>query len=429
MEGAPLTLTKGAENVIKLFYTTKNSDDENKVNYIVEYYYDNVLDESMTKKLQKNVGDRVTGVPSGAREHYEFKSISVNVPQKPPFNLTVDMNNTLVFKAYYDSIKVPVKVEYYIDGVKNDTLTETLNVIEGTDAPEVPNKAGSNEEPANGSTTFPYTLTGTDDVISVYYKTAIYYTVHHFYDGIEDTSKIEITKAYHGDNITNVSQKAYGNYVYDRTETLPITLDKNKTNVINIYYITKTVDVPVKYYIDGVEEPTLNYTLKDQKVGSIITSVEDKTGTIYELDHYGSLPYTVTDSNNDIKVYYKTKVDYTVKYFVDGNEILDKQYSASGTHGQIITSITEPNFSNVTLDSSNLPYTLDKNKAINEIVMRYSTIKKNVTVLYTIDGIVNTDMTYAIDSQNVGTVINNVEDKTHGLYIKLSDDLPYTRRE
>lgn len=430
MEGAPLTLTKGTENVIKLFYTAKNSgdNDENKVNYIVEYYYDNVLDESMTKNIQKNVGDRVTGVPSGAREHYEFKSISVNIPQKPPFNLTADMNNNLVFKAYYESIKVPVKVEYYVDGVKNDALTETVDVIEKTQLTEVPNKAGINEEPADGSTLLPYTPTGTDDIVSVYYKTAVYYTVHYFYDGIEDTSKIEITKTYHGDNITNVPHKTYGDYIHNRTENLPITLDKNRTDVVNVYYVTKIVDVPVKYYVDGIEEPTLNYTLKDQKVGSTITKVEDKTGAIYEFDHYTGLPCTVVDSNtkNTIKVYYKTKVNYTVKYFVDDNEKFDKQYSASGTHGQVISSVTEPNFSNVSLASSNLPYTLDKNLTNNEIVMRYNTIKKNVTVLYTIDGTVNPTMTYTIDNQNVGTVITNVEDKTNGLYIKLSDDLPYT---
>ena len=106
----------------------------------------------------------------------------------------------------------------------------------------------------------PLTITSdaSKNKINVYYvKDSFEYTVHYFYDGIEDTNLIEKSKATYQDIITTYTDKNKTGYALEKTEHLPLQItEKSENNVINIYYKTQykiTTDVieHTEKYKDG----------------------------------------------------------------------------------------------------------------------------------------------------------------------------------
>lgn len=412
-KNVPYTVANSDKNIINVYYNTI------KKNVTVKYLVDDVLDDSLTYTItSQKVGTVINEVEDKTNGIYN--KVSDNLP----YTVINSDNNEIIVK--YETKKIKVKVEYEIDGEVDPTLTEEVEVKITETVNEVPDKTGTTMKEIPGGTELPYTPTGNDDVITIKYKTIVNYTVNYYYDGTADETKKDIVKGYHKDIISNVTDKSNG-YVIDRTETLPMTLDKNGTNVINVYYVTPEAPYTVKYFIDGVEDETMKY-IANAKRDDIISSVTDKTGNKYEFDHTENLPLTITeDGDNVIKVYYNTIKKYvTVKYEVDG--IVDETMTYTIDNQKVDTVITEvedKTDNKYTKVSDNLPYTVE-NKDDNTIVVKYSSIKKDIIVKYEVNGEIDNTLTYTIKSQKVGEVINTVEDKTDGVYIKTSDNLPYT---
>ena len=100
----------------------------------------------------------------------------------------------------------------------------------------------------------------------------------------------------------------------------------------------------VKYYKDDATTPFETFTSKEKyKLNSEITSIENKCPDGYALDTDKStaMPYTITDGDNIIEVYYTKRSDlsYTVNYYWNGTTqtVADSKTVENQTFGEEVT--------------------------------------------------------------------------------------------
>ncbi|RGZ88065.1 hypothetical protein, partial [Eubacterium sp. AM46-8] len=199
-----------------------------------------------------------------------------------PATIPVTIDDNGVIKVYYvrdDGQKKTVSytVEYYKDGVKDDSKTETFtnNIwvndnVQPVDATKinVTDKFGAGYKfEKTDPATIPATIAD-NGVIKVYYvrddgqKKTVSYTVEYYKDGVKDDSKTETFTNNIWVNATqqqvklseiNTTDKFGAGYKFEKTDpaTIPSTIaDKG---VIKVYYVADTFDYSVKYVIEGTD--------------------------------------------------------------------------------------------------------------------------------------------------------------------------------
>ena len=318
-ENLPLTVSENPENnVIKVYYV------KNTFNYTVEYYYDGVLNEENTETYTATYQDVI--------ENYEDKNISgYKLDNTENLPLTISENpEDNVIKVYYVKDIFGYKVEYYYDGVIDNTKTETIQATYGDEINTYTDKNISGYRLDN-TENLPLTVSENpeNNVIKVYYVKDVFgYKVEYYYNGVIDNTKTEIIQATYGDEINTYTDKNIVGYKFEKTENLPLTVSENpENNVIKVYYVKDVFEYTVEYYYDGVlnEENTETYTTTYQDV---IEIYEDKNIVGYKLEKTENLPLTVSENpdNNIIKIYYIRKdAKVIVKYLEkDTNEVLDE---------------------------------------------------------------------------------------------------------
>ena len=124
--------------------------------------------------------------------------------------------------------------------LKMKTKTINENATFGTTIESVPDKniTGYKHDKTDG---LPLTISATasENVVNVYYvKDSFGYTVHYFYDNVEDESKKIEDTALFGSVISEVPEKGKEGYSLARTEGLPLTISATASeNVVNVYYV------------------------------------------------------------------------------------------------------------------------------------------------------------------------------------------------
>ena len=314
------TLTIGTgENVINLYYT-KRTDLSYTVNYL-EKGTTNVLHE------QKVVGNQTYGTV-----------------------ITASINNEL------EVIEKPVAITGY-SCVEVDKETMTIGI-------------------ANNSINFYYT------------KNEYKYTVEHYWEGLngqwekdEISFPDEIKSALYEDIITEYTVHQRDGYVLshatppeDNTTNVSLQITENEdTNVIKVYYIRNNFNYTVKHYIeklDGTWELKDTDTIENVKYGSEAT-YEPNIYKEYTFDDNKTTPKNATvPANNDlvINLYYTRKLcDYTVNFFIQGEQKPFETYSKSAKLGEVIT---------VSQDEINTT----KNQIPNAIIYEYVPGTTSVTI-------------------------------------------------
>ena len=319
--------TIGNDGVIRVYYVS------NEYAYTVEYYYDDVIDNSKTDTFTAKYNTQVSTYADKKEQGYKFERATA------PITITTDASKNVI-RVYYVKDWFKYTINYYYDNVIDTSATINAMAEFGTTIKYTDKvKPGFKFVRADGS---PLVISVNEaaNVINVHYQSNSYtYTVEYYYDGIIDTEKTKKSAAKYNSVVNDYTDKCDTGYKFEKVEGLPLTIatDESK-NVIRVYYVKdesqkKNVTYTVKYFKDGTEVTEDQQTKTDTVwVNASSNMTVDKTAINttdkyvgYKLDTSatGTIPDTVTDGDV-INVYYvkdtsQTRgVSYTVEYYKDG---------------------------------------------------------------------------------------------------------------
>ena len=319
--------TIGNDGVIRVYYVS------NEYAYTVEYYYDDVIDNSKTDTFTAKYNTQVSTYADKKEQGYKFERATT------PITITTDASKNVI-RVYYVKDWFKYTINYYYDNVIDTSATINAMAEFGTTIKYTDKvKPGFKFVRADGS---PLVISVNEaaNVINVHYQSNLYtYTVEYYYDGIIDTEKTEKNAVKYNSVVNDYTDKCDTGYKFEKVEGLPLTIatDESK-NVIRVYYVKdesqkKNVTYTVKYFKDGTEVTEDQQTKTDTVwVNASSNMTVDKTAINttdkyvgYKLDTSatGTIPDTVTDGDV-INVYYvrdndqKKAVSYTVEYYKDG---------------------------------------------------------------------------------------------------------------
>ena len=371
-----------------------NAEIKMEYNYTVEYYYDGEKDTTKTDTIEATYQDVISTYTDKNITGYRLEKTE-NLPLTVS---EVEANN--VIKVYY---------------VKRTDLSYTVNYLEkGTnkvlhDAKKVENQTFGTVITASINNELeviekPVAITGyscvevdketmtigiANNSINFYYtKNEYKYTVEHYWEGLngqwekdEISFPDEIKSALYEDIITEYTVHQRDGYVLshatppeDNTTNVSLQITENEdTNVIKVYYIRNNFNYTVKHYIeklDGTWELKDTDTIENVKYGSEAT-YEPNIYKEYTFDDNKTTPKNATvPANNDlvINLYYTRKLcDYTVNFFIQGEQKPFETYSKSAKLGEVIT---------VSQDEINTT----KNQIPNAIIYEYVPGTTSVTI-------------------------------------------------
>ena len=319
--------TIGNDGVIRVYYVS------NEYAYTVEYYYDDVIDNSKTDTFTAKYNTQVSTYADKKEQGYKFERATA------PITITTDASKNVI-RVYYVKDWFKYTINYYYDNVIDTSATINAMAEFGTTIKYTDKvKPGFKFVRADGS---PLVISVNEaaNVINVHYQSNSYtYTVEYYYDGIIDTEKTKKSAAKYNSVVNDYTDKCDTGYKFEKVEGLPLTIatDESK-NVIRVYYVKdesqkKNVTYTVKYFKDGTEVTEDQQTKTDTVwVNASSNMTVDKTAINttdkyvgYKLDTSatGTIPDTVTDGDV-INVYYvkdtsQTRgVSFTIEYYKDG---------------------------------------------------------------------------------------------------------------
>ncbi|MDP3388135.1 MAG: InlB B-repeat-containing protein, partial [Eubacteriales bacterium] len=377
--------------------------------YTIEYYYDNVIDNSKTVNDTALLGSQITTYPNKVITGYKLDKV-----ETLPMTITNNPANN-VLRVYYVKDTFGYSVEYYYDGVRDNTLTATGSALFGSQV------SAYTPQPKDGyvfsSDNTPITITAipSNNVIKVYYvKGSFGYSIEYYYDNVIDNNKTVTGSALFGSQITTYPDKVIDGYKLDQVLTLPMTITSNPANnVLRVYYGKDTFGYIVEYYYDDVIDTTKT-EIGSGILGSQVTTYTDKVIDGYKFDEVIGLPLTITStpSNNVIKVYYiKDNFDYSIEYYYDGTIDNDKTVTGSALFGSQVTSYTDKVIDGYKLGSTdNLPMTITSDEEANVIKVYYVKDSFGYTIEYYYDDI-RDDSKTVTGSALFGSQITTYPDK------------------
>ena len=294
--------------VLKLYYRSISHE------YTVNYYKDSTSANNFLGKVEGTgaVGDAIPADLS------KFAPAGYVVPgtRSGATNISAD-GGDVVNVVYSKRTDLVYTVNYYKDSIEEGNY---LDKVEGT---------GTFGEaiPADLSKFAPagYAVPGTrsgaenisadgGDVVNVVYsKDTFSYSVHYFYDGIEDVQALESGIGEFESQVTTYKEKLRTKYALDYVENLPLTIGTDiSKNVINVYYALDDNgdEIPDKYQIiftyvsagngsvDGDAEEV--HTFKDND-GNYIkpTPTSPKANIIVNADNKYAFDYWTDSEIND----------------------------------------------------------------------------------------------------------------------------------
>ena len=441
-ENCPLTITSG-ENVMKIYYVTNGAD------YKIKYYYDGSLDTSKTETLSATIGSKISTYQGKCIDGYKFqkaRAVGTDGNEKTsdlktdPLVITNNVE-TNVINVYYVKNSYNYSIHYYYSGQEDTSKTETKSAVFGSFITSYPDKNITGYK-FSKSTTLPIVIgsNSSRNRINVYYvKDSFEYKVHYFYDGVEDTSKIETKSAVYGSTVKTITAKNKTGYKFEKTENLPLTIsEKASQNNINVYYVKNTYEYSVHYFYDGVENPN-NVDINTALFEDEISTFDDKVTTGYKFEKVKALnsdgnekdlPLKIgTDkTKNIINVYYvKENYEYTVRYYYDGVEDTTKRESYTAQYGAKINNYTDKvitGYKFVKTTGKPLTITTDKNK--NIIRVYYVKNSFNYSVHYYYDGVENKDNAYTKTAKYNSEIKTFTDKNITGYKLEKTIGLPLT---
>jgi len=376
---APEGYTLNSEKIIHRMTGNNNEEiitNKAKTDVIVHHYLVNTENKVAPDEIYKgDIGDDYSVNPHINLDKLSpIKDIDGNyiIPENSSGKY-IDGSIEVIF--YYEPENIKLTIHHYIEGTE-DELTETQiiekvpEVVFNEDetcsvvvnesykldendfycnnteyeftrvtAKELSDSSIDNEK--NITDSFEYT---TDAEINYYYKaTNESYSVHYFYDGIEDESKTDTFDTIVGRKIGEYTDKVIERYRFDSAvavnefgeETdLPLIVRRiedgqENTNIINVYYLRNQL-YTVHYFYNGVEDESevkIYESIKDTEINTFEQTKRknyelEKVKAFNENKEEVDLPLIIRmdESTNVINVYYISNMKYDITTEIVDNE-------------------------------------------------------------------------------------------------------------
>ena len=288
--------------------------------YNIEYYYNNIKDDSKTEELIAKYDDEITTYTDKILNGYILEKV-----EKLPLKIGTDEAENIIKVYYIKRSDLNYKVNYLEKStnkvLSNQKVVENMTFEdEITSANEVIAINGYNYDSVDKDTL----IIGTNEnVINIYYikRTDLSYKVNYLE---KDTNQVlheqkVVENMTFEDEILSANEViAIDGYNYDSVDKDTLIIGTNE-NVINIYY-TKRVDL--SYAVNYLEKTT-NKVLHEQKVVENMTFEDEVTSANeviaingYNYDSVDKETLVIGTSENVINIYYTKRVDlsYTVNY-------------------------------------------------------------------------------------------------------------------
>ena len=288
--------------------------------YNIEYYYNNIKDDSKTEELIAKYDDEITTYTDKILNGYILEKV-----EKLPLKIGTDEAENIIKVYYIKRSDLNYKVNYLEKStnkvLSNQKVVENMTFEdEITSANEVIAINGYNYDSVDKDTL----IIGTsENVINIYYtkRNDLSYKVNYLE---KDTNKVlheqkVVENMTFEDEILSANEViAIDGYNYDSVDKDTLTIGTGE-NVINIYY-TKRTDL--SYKVNYLEKTT-NKVLHEQKVVENMTFEDEVTSANeviaingYNYDSVDKETLVIGTSENVINIYYTKRVDlsYTVNY-------------------------------------------------------------------------------------------------------------------
>ena len=269
---------------MKLYYT-RNS-------YNVTYEYEGEFPTGASElpaKATYKYGESVTVAEDATAPGYTFSGWDKD-------DFTMPANDVVIKGSFKANDDTQYKVEHYLEDLDGKTFTlketETLAGTTDTTATATPKQypGFTFNENVDGTKTSG-TITGDGQlVLKLYYTRNTYkYTVHYFYNGVEDENKAEEFEALYEQKINKYTIKNQGRYTEYNKESSNRTKEAllvigTGSNYINVYYGTPNVTISKNVNKTAVKVgDTLHYIIKVTETrGFVDASGVNVTDTIPE---------------------------------------------------------------------------------------------------------------------------------------------------
>ena len=283
-ENKDATVPDNNNLVVKLYYT-RNS-------YKVTYEYEGTVPTGASElpaEATYKYGEKVTVAENATAPGYTFSGWDKE-------DFTMPANDVVIKGSFTANDNTQYKVEHYLEDLDGKTFTlkdtETLAGTTDTTATATPKQypGFTFNENVEGTKTSG-TITGDGQlVLKLYYTRNTYkYTVHYFYNGVEDKDKADEFEALYEEKINEYTIKNQGIYTEYNKESSNRTKEAllvigTGSNYINVYYGTPNVTISKNVNKTAVKVgDTLHYTIKVTETrGFVDASGVNVTDTIPE---------------------------------------------------------------------------------------------------------------------------------------------------
>ena len=412
-------LTGDKEITVKYVRDDEQTKD---VTYTVEYYKDNVKDDTKTQSYTNPIWVNAT--------EQQVKLSEINTTDKfgagykfektDPATVPSTIADKGVIKVYYVSDTFDYSVKYVIEG------TDTELVPGYTKLATFGTEVGADKKDIQG-----YTVLNADEkltigsdesqnVLVIEYRANTYgYSVEYYYDGVKDESATLNKSAQFNTKVNSYDPGEKPGYKFEKTENLPLTITTDASkNVIKVYYVkdasqTKNITYTVKYFKDGVEvtadeqKETKPIWVNDTKAPvekSAINTTDKYEGFSFDADTTGVIPDTI-GNDGVIRVYYVSNYyNYTVEYYYD--DVIDnaKTDTFPAKYNTQVNRYDDKNIEGYKLERATTPITITTDASKNVIRVYYVKDWFKYTINYYYDGVIDTSAT-VVDKAAFGTTI------------------------
>ena len=412
-------LTGDKEITVKYVRDDEQTKD---VTYTVEYYKDNVKDDTKTQSYTNPIWVNAT--------EQQVKLSEINTTDKfgagykfektDPATIPSTIADKGVIKVYYVADTFDYSVKYVIEGTDTELVPGYTKLA--TFATEV----GADKKNIEG-----YTVLNADEkltigadsdsnVLVIKYRANTYgYSVEYYYDGVKDESATLNKLAQFNTKVNTYDPKEKPGYKFEKNENLPLTITTDASkNVIKVYYVkdasqTKNITYTVKYFKDGVEvtadeqKETKPIWVNDTKAPvekSAINTTDKYEGFSFDADTTGVIPDTI-GNDGVIRVYYVSNYyNYTVEYYYD--DVIDnaKTDTFPAKYNTQVNRYDDKNIEGYKLERATTPITITTDASKNVIRVYYVKDWFKYTINYYYDGVIDTSAT-VVDKAAFGTTI------------------------
>ena len=412
-------LTGDKEITVKYVRDDEQTKD---VTYTVEYYKDNVKDDTKTQSYTNPIWVNAT--------EQQVKLSEINTTDKfgagyefvytAPATIPSTIADKGVIKVYYVAKEFKYTVKYVLEGTDTElTAGYAKSATFGTEV-------GADKKNIEG-----YTVLNADEkltigadsdsnVLVIKYRANTYgYSVEYYYDGVKDESATENKTSQFNTIVNSYDSKEKTGYKFEKIENLPLTITTDASkNIIKVYYVKdenqkKDVTYTVKYFKDGVEvtadeqKVTKQIWVNDTKVTvekSDINTTDKYEGFSFDADTTGVIPDTI-GNDGVIRVYYVSNYyNYTVEYYYD--DVIDnaKTDTFPAKYNTQVNRYDDKNIEGYKLERATTPITITTDASKNVIRVYYVKDWFKYTINYYYDGVIDTSAT-VVDKAAFGTTI------------------------